>query len=64
MSDTVATCRLCDTPLQGHEQHRNLCAVCDEYAQHIALHSNKAMERIMGDLQNGPIFRNASRNRH
>lgn len=64
MSDTHATCRLCDTPLQGHEQRRNLCAVCDEYAQHIALHSNKALERVMDDLQNGPIFRNASRNRH
>jgi hypothetical protein len=64
MSEPPITCRLCDTPLQGHERGRNLCAVCDEYAQHVALHSNKELERIVGDLQNGPIFRNASRNRH
>jgi len=38
--------------------------VCDEYAQHIALHSNKGLERILGELERGVTFVNASRHMH
>jgi len=57
-------CRLCGARVEEHQLRRNLCPVCDEYAQHVALQSNKAMERIVGELQNGPVFRAASRNGH
>ena len=35
-----------------------------EYAQHVALQSDKALEHVVGELQNGPVFRAASKNRH
>jgi Zn finger protein HypA/HybF involved in hydrogenase expression len=57
-------CRLCGAHVEEQQLRRNLCPVCDEYAQHVALQSNKAMERIVGELQNGPVFRAASRNGH
>jgi hypothetical protein len=44
--------------------NRQLCPVCDEYAQHVALQSNKGLDRIVGELQNGPVFRAALRNGH
>jgi len=37
--------------------HRRLCSICDDYAQHIALQSNQGLERIVGELQNRPVFR-------
>jgi hypothetical protein len=43
---------------------RRLCAVCDEYAQHVALHRNERIERVVGELQNGALFMAASRNAH
>jgi hypothetical protein len=43
---------------------RQLCPVCDEYAQHVALQSNKGLDRIVGELQNGAVFRAALRNGH
>ncbi len=58
-----STCRLCGAPIQEQEA-RGLCSVCDEYAQHVALQSNKGLERIVGELQNGPVFRAASKNGH
>lgn len=57
-------CRLCGARVEEQQLRRNLCPVCDEYAQHVALQSNKAMERIVGELQNGAVFRAASRNGH
>lgn len=57
-------CRLCNTPLQVADLQHRLCPVCDDYAQHIALQSNRALDRIVGELQNGPMFRNASRRVH
>lgn len=57
-------CRLCGAPLGVRELNRRLCAVCDEYAQYVALQSNKALERIVGELQNGPLFVAASRRAH
>lgn len=63
-NDKEPTCRLCRAPLRGNETRRNLCDVCDEYAQHVALHSNQGLERIVGELQNGPLFQAASRNLH
>jgi hypothetical protein len=44
--------------------HRQLCPVCDEYAQHLALQSNKRLDKIVGEVQNGPVFRAASRTHH
>jgi len=65
MAGTETTnCRLCGAPLDQDETRRALCGVCDEYAQVVALQSNKAMERIVGELQNGPTFRAASRRFH
>jgi hypothetical protein len=43
---------------------RNLCPICDEYAQHIALQTNLRLDCLLGALQNGPIFRAASRDSH
>ncbi|HYM62704.1 MAG TPA: hypothetical protein VEZ11_17605 [Thermoanaerobaculia bacterium] len=63
-SNSHPGCRLCNAPLQNSELHRRLCGVCDEYAQHVALHTNKGLERIVGELQNGQTFRNAIRNFH
>ncbi len=59
-----SSCRLCGAPLLEYEPSRRLCTVCDEYAQHVALQSNKGLERIVGELQNGPIFRAALKNGH
>jgi Zn finger protein HypA/HybF involved in hydrogenase expression len=58
------SCRLCGTPVPDAELNRQLCPVCDEYAQHVALQSNKGLDRIVGELQNGPVFRAALRNGH
>ncbi|MBV9494664.1 MAG: hypothetical protein JOZ54_10495 [Acidobacteria bacterium] len=58
------TCRLCAAPLRVRDLNRRLCGVCDEYAQHIALHSNKGLERILGELERGVTFVNASRHMH
>jgi Zn finger protein HypA/HybF involved in hydrogenase expression len=57
-------CRLCGAGVDESQLRRSLCPVCDEYAQHVALQSNKGLENIMGDLQNGPMFRAASKNGH
>ncbi len=63
-SNEPTNCRLCGAPIPSDELHRSLCPVCDEYAQHMALQSNKRPERIVGELQNGALFRAASRNGH
>ncbi|HET7711729.1 MAG TPA: hypothetical protein VFL80_07340 [Thermoanaerobaculia bacterium] len=57
-------CRLCRAPIHGADNNRWLCEVCDEYAQHLALQSNKGLERIVGELEHGPVFMAASRNAH
>jgi Zn finger protein HypA/HybF involved in hydrogenase expression len=63
-SNADSTCRLCGTRVQDGELNRQLCPVCDEYAQHVALQSNQGLDRVVGELQNGAAFRAASRNRH
>ena len=63
-SNTALTCRLCAAPLRVRELNRRLCSVCDEYAQHVALHSNKGLERILGELERGVMFVAASRHAH
>jgi hypothetical protein len=63
-SDQFLNCRLCDAPLRQSESNRRLCAVCDEYAQHVALHRNERIERVVGELQNGSLFVAASRRAH
>ena len=55
---------MCGSRVPLNELHRHLCPVCDEYTQHLALQSNKALERIVGEAANGPIFRAASRTAH
>lgn len=59
-----SNCRLCGTPVPIHELRRQLCPVCDEYAQHLALQSNKRLDRVVGEVQNGAMFRAASRTQH
>jgi predicted amidophosphoribosyltransferase len=63
-SNEPMNCRLCGARLPADELCRSLCPVCDEYAQHVALQSNQRLERIVGELQNGAVFRAASRNGH
>ena len=60
----IPHCRLCRAPLGVNEHSRQLCAVCDEYAQQVALRSDRQFDRIVGELQNGPMFLSASRNLH
>jgi hypothetical protein len=57
-------CRLCRAPLGANDGARQLCAVCDEYAQHVAIRSNRQFDRIVGELQTGTLFLTASRNAH
>jgi hypothetical protein len=57
-------CRLCHAPLGVNEQARQLCVVCDEYAQQVAIRSDRQFDRVVGELQNGPMFLSASRNLH
>ena len=57
-------CRLCGSLVPLNQMHRFLCPVCDEYAQHMALQTNQGLEKIVGDLQNGPVFRAASKQMH
>ena len=57
-------CRLCRAPIRENEAGRQLCSVCDEYAQHVALQTNRHLDRVVGDLQTGPMFLAASRNVH
>ncbi len=65
MADRVQSpCRLCGSLVHLSELRQHLCVVCDEYAQHVALQTNKGLERIMGDLQAAPTFRAASRQEH
>ena len=59
-----SNCRLCGSRIPLSEMHRGLCPVCDEYAQHLALQSNKRLDRIVGEVQNGPVFRAASKTHH
>jgi len=57
-------CRLCGSLVPIPELRRHLCPVCDEYAQHVAIQTNRGLERIVGELQNGAVFRAASRESH
>jgi len=59
-----SNCRLCGTPVPDADLRRRLCDVCDEYAQHVALQANRGLERVVGELQNGAMFRAASRRGH
>ena len=59
-----SNCRLCGSRLPINELRRRLCSVCDEYAQHLALISNMRLEKIVGEVQNGAVFRAASRTEH
>jgi Zn finger protein HypA/HybF involved in hydrogenase expression len=57
-------CRLCNSLVPVREMRRHLCPICDEYAQHVALQTNLRLERVLGELQNVPVFRAASRDSH
>ena len=57
-------CRLCGSRVPLDELRQRLCPVCDEYAQHVALQSNKGLEKVMVELSNGPVFRAASKTAH
>ena len=61
---TDDTCRLCHSPLRSDETRRRLCSVCDEYAQHVALQSNKGLDKIVSEVQKGGAFVMASRRMH
>jgi hypothetical protein len=57
-------CRLCGSVVQVRDMRRGLCPVCDEYAQHVALQTNRGLDSVLGVLQNGPVFRAASKDNH
>jgi hypothetical protein len=57
-------CRLCGARVDEGQLRRSLCPVCDEYTQHVALQSNKGLDGIVGEVQNAPVFRAASKNGH
>jgi Zn finger protein HypA/HybF involved in hydrogenase expression len=57
-------CRLCGSTVPVREMRQYLCPICDEYAQHLALQTNLGLERVLGELQHGPLFRAASRDSH
>ncbi len=59
-----SACRLCGSLVPVREMRRQLCPVCDEYAQHVALQTNLGLDRVVGELQNGPVFRAASKESH
>ena len=59
-----SNCRLCGSRVPLHEMHRSLCPICDEYTQHLALQSNKGLDKIVGEVQNGHAFRAASKTQH
>jgi hypothetical protein len=59
-----STCRLCSSRVPTEELHRGLCPICDEYAQHLALQTNQRLDKIVGEVQNGAVFRAASRTQH
>jgi predicted ATP-grasp superfamily ATP-dependent carboligase len=61
---TESPCRLCGNLVPIREMHRHLCPICDEYVQHLALQTNRGIDGLLGDLQNGPIFRAASKENH
>ena len=61
---TPEHCRLCSAPLSEDDAKRGLCAVCDEYAQHVALQSNERFERVLGALPNAAAFVRASKSKH
>jgi Zn finger protein HypA/HybF involved in hydrogenase expression len=63
-SNADSTCRLCGSRVPDADLNRQLCPVCDEYAQHVALQSNQGLDRVVGELQNGIAFRAALRNGH
>jgi len=59
-----AVCRLCGARVQLEEMHRQLCPICDEYAQHVELQSNKRLDRVVGEVQHASTFRAASQSLH
>jgi hypothetical protein len=63
-TNTPSLCRLCHAPLRDPAPRRQLCSVCDDYAQHVALEANRRFDRVLDDLQNGTMFLAASRNAH
>lgn len=63
-NDTPNACRLCRAPLLESEARRQLCGVCDDYAQYVALQTNRRLDTVIGELENGPMFVAASRNAH
>lgn len=64
MAAETENCRLCGARVPASELRRRLCPVCDEYAQHMALQSNRGLDKIVGELQNGVMFRAASKRGH
>ena len=63
-TSSTDSCRLCGAPIDARDARRQLCSICDDYAQHVALQSNKGLDRIVGELQNQPLFREPARRGH
>jgi hypothetical protein len=59
-----SNCRLCDSKVPLRDMRRGLCPICDEYAQHVALQTNRGLDSVLGQLQNGPVFRAALKDNH
>src|SRR5437764_11990436 len=52
-SNADSTCRLCGSRVPDADLNRQLCPVCDEYAQHVALQSHQGLEPLVREVQNG-----------
>jgi len=57
-------CRLCNAPLQVLDSHRQLCSVCDDYVQHLALRGNQRFEQTLTALRDAVMFKQASKQAH
>src|ERR1043166_6989235 len=55
-SNADSTCRLCGSRVPDADLKRQLCPVCDEYAQHVHFQGNRGIDRVVGEVQNGPAF--------
>jgi hypothetical protein len=60
----VAVCRLCSAPLPAVESRRQLCAVCDDYVQHLSLRGNQRFEQTLSTVRDFWLFRQASKQAH
>lgn len=57
---TLATCRLCQGSLRECELDNRLCSICETYAEQMGVRDPKALQAIVAELANEPLFRPTS----